>query len=171
VSALLALAAKHWKAVLGASVVLGLVVALIIARSDARHWQKRQEATQAAFDRTVADYRAAAAKARADDLANAARVKTEQQQITERNERAHQAQMADAAARYERLRAKATTYSRTAGTADVSASRDATCLAYAGTGCEAIPALLKAAQDNTDQLVALQAWVEAQGNVDMQGVQ
>lgn len=170
-TAFAAFIAKHWKFALIGLGTTTLLIMLVIARGDARHWKLKAENTQARFDLQVSNYRAAAAKAHADDLANAARVKTEQQAITERTEHAHQAQMADAAARYERLRAKAAAYSGTAGTADVSASREATCLAYAGTGCEAIPALLKAAQDNTDQLIALQAWTAEQGAVDVQGVQ
>jgi hypothetical protein len=167
----IALAAKHWKALLGAAAVLSLTVALLIARSDARHWQKRQEATQAAFDRTVADYRAAAAKARADDLVNAARVKAEQQQITQEVSNDYEARLADARKRADtlRLRINAQANPRASGAAQlptvpVSASA---ALEAPGDGFSIADRLL--ATEQAIQLDALITWVEAQHRVNVNG--
>ena len=163
----LSLAWRHWKAIGAAVVALGLVVALMLARHDAAHWKARQAATQAAFDTTVANYRAAAAEAARLDAENVARVKDKQAAITEKVTHDYESKLADSASRYDRLRAQASGYLSRAGTAAVPASPDTTCLAVAGTRCEELPALLLAAQQNTDQLLALQDWVRAQSKVDV----
>jgi len=165
----LSFAWRHWKAILGLGTVAVLLFLLANARGDARHWEKTAAQTQAAFDQTVAQYRIAAEAAAKLDAQNVLRVKDEQAAVTERIENEYQGKLATAADRYERLRAQAAAYSSGAGSADVSASRDATCLAYAGTDCEGLPALLKAAQDNTDQLVALQTWVRGQAAIEVDG--
>jgi hypothetical protein len=159
-------ALKNWKLVAGGLAIAVLGIMLLIARGDARHWKKAAAAEKQAHALTVANYRQAAEIARRKDAENVNRVRSEQQAITERIEDEYQGKLATADARYERLRTTARTYTGSAGTADVSASREATCLAYAGTGCENIPPLLKAAQDNTDQLIALIAWTKAQGEVN-----
>jgi acyl-CoA synthetase (NDP forming) len=124
---------------------------------------------QAAFAKTVADYRTAADEAARLDKANVARVQTEQTTITERTVHDYQAQLATSADRYERLRAQAAGYlshPSSAQAAGLPDDRETTCRAVAGAGCDAIPPLLKAAQDNTDQLVALQKWVAGQSAVN-----
>lgn len=164
--------ARYWKPLLGAGIILALIVALLIARSDARHWQKRQEATQAAFDKTVADYRAAAEKARAADLANAARVKAEQQQITQEVSHDYEARLADARARADALRvslAAAQAHPRSPGAAQlpaIPASPGGT--AEAPADGFSIADRLKATEQGI-QLDELISWVERQAKVDVNG--
>lgn len=124
------------------------------------------EAERAAHSQTIANYRAAAVQFVLTAAANISRVAAERDAISERNVRELQAARASADARYRRLlESAAEADSRGAGDADLSALADATCRAYAGTGCRELPARLKAAQDNTDQLVALQSWVLEQSRV------
>lgn len=158
---------KHWKLILGGLMIAALVVMLNIRTHQRDKARQLAKDTQAAFDTTVANYRAAAEKARADDLANVARVKAEQEAITERITDEYQDRIASADARYERLRANAEAYRSSARESGVPDTSDAACRAYAGTGCEGLPALLKAAQDNTDQLLALQDWTRAQALVEV----
>ncbi len=158
---------RNWKLVLGGLVVGVPGLMLVFAKADARHWRKLAEQEKSAHALTVANYRAAAETAKRLDVENVARVKTEQTAITERTIDAYQVKLADSASRYERLRAQASGYLSRPVAADVSAARDTTCRAVTGTGCEELPALLKAAQDNTDQLLALQAWTRAQTAVSV----
>lgn len=174
--ALVAFLLRHWRAVLVVSVLAGLVGALVLTAMRL----EQQKATTAsvhaslvrakgAFDLTVASYRTAAVTAARRDAENVARVQARQAAITERAVDDYQARLADSSAAYERLRARSAAYSRSTPAADLSAAGDAACRAYAATSCDALPALLKAAQDNTDQLVALIAWSTAQGEVDVAG--
>lgn len=119
-----------------------------------------------AHQQTVANYRVAALQFAAIAAANIKRVQAERDTITER--KLHELQIARAAAdaRYGRLLATAAEADRRgAGDPDLSAIADATCRAYAGTGCHELPARLKAAQDNTDLLIKLQGWVLEQALV------
>jgi len=79
----------------------------------------------------------------------------------ERKENALKSDRDSAVARYKRLLANAESYRSAPGNADMSAATDAACIAYSGSPCAAIPAKLKSAQDNTDQLVALIDWVQS----------
>jgi hypothetical protein len=98
----------------GLAVSLGLAVLLVVQKIDARHWQKQSaqferlyRTSETAFAETVADYRAAAERARAADEANLARVTARQRAITERTEDEFEARLADARARAERMRVEA----------------------------------------------------------------
>jgi hypothetical protein len=123
-------------------------------------------AERAAHHQTIANYRAAAFEFAREAAANVARVKAERDSITERKLHELQIARASADARYRRLlESAAEADSRGAGDVDLSGVADATCRAYAGTGCHELPARLKAAQDNTDQLLALQAWALEQSRV------
>lgn len=155
----------------GAAIAL-LIVAGVQSCTIDRVTRERDEArqqrddTRAAFDATVVNYRAAAVQFAAIAAANVARVNAERDAINER--RVHELQIArdNAAVRYRRLLATAAEAdSRGAGDADLSAIAEATCRAYAATGCHELPARLKAAQDNTDQLIKLQAWADDQAAV------
>jgi hypothetical protein len=125
-----------------------------------------EKAAWKALDDTKVAYKAAATRAEATQTANLIRVKQEQEQINERNEKILAGMRVDASTRYDRLRAKAQADSRRADEAGLSAAREAACQSVAGADCEAIPTLLKAAQDNTDQLVALIGAVREQEQVD-----
>ena len=118
-----------------------------------------------AHKQTVLNYRAASNRAQEAAKANVARVKKEQEQINERHVEALEERLAVGQSRYDRLRAQSEAYSRSSSEAGMSAASEAACQAHAGTSCEAIPALLKAAQDNTDTLIELQAWAKDQGGV------
>ncbi|MES2903996.1 MAG: hypothetical protein V4696_07410 [Pseudomonadota bacterium] len=65
------------------------------------------DAIQAAFDETVEDYRQASEAAQRAAVANVERVEAEQERITENVTTDYRARIADARARYERLRAQA----------------------------------------------------------------
>lgn len=130
-------------------------------------WNAGWSADHVVYMQTVADYRAAVVEATRIDKANIARVQGEQTAITEKVSNDYENKLADSASRYDRLRAKADGYLSRPSPAGVPETRDTTCQAIAGTDCENIPTLLKAAQDNTDQLIALQAWVTAQSQVDV----
>lgn len=111
---------------------------------------------------TKANFRGAMQAARAAEAANLARVANERARINERISNDFQALRRDADARYRRLLDRARTGAESAaGDAEMSAIASATCRAYAATECDQLPAKLKAAQDNTDQLISLQAWVAA----------
>jgi hypothetical protein len=71
--------------------------------ADAR---QRLADTQAAFDQTVANYRAAAEQARRADAANVARVKAEQAKINQETSDAYQSRLAATRAQLERLRSQ-----------------------------------------------------------------
>lgn len=159
----------NWKLLLGGLAVGLLGIMLMFAKADARHWHKQADQTKAAFDQTVANYRAASDEATRLAAANVTRVKTEQTAITERTIDAYQTKLADSASRYDRLRAQASGYLSRPSETGLPDTRETTCRAVAGAGCDAIPPLLKAAQDNTDKLVSLQAWVTAQAGVDVNG--
>jgi hypothetical protein len=95
----------------GLAVALTLTVLLLVQKGETRHWRKQSgqfeqlyRADQAAFAGTVANYRAAAATARAADLANAERVRADQARIDERTANDFEARLGDARARANRLR-------------------------------------------------------------------
>lgn len=164
------LAARYWRAVIGVALLAAIAALLVV---DAGHRRERDRAVvalsaeQAAHRQTVLNYQGAAVLAGKRDAETLARVTGEQIAITERITHDYQARVDDSTSRYERLREQADAYSRSANDADVSAAREAACRAYAATACDRIPALLKAAQDNTDQLLALIAWAKAQGDVSV----
>lgn len=168
--ALLIALVRQWR--LGIVVVL-LVVLAVVEINGRTHRRERDAAraelaeVQAAHTATIAAYQEAASLAARRDAENLARVQAEQRAVTEKVTDDYQNRLADSAAAYDRLRARAEAFARGAGDPDLSAARDAACRAHAGAPCEALPALLKAAQDNTDQLLALIAWSKAQGGVDV----
>ena len=95
---------------LSAALLLVIGILWISLGAEKRHAAKvetRLAQTQAAFDATVADYRAKAAQAKADDLANKARIEAAQTQRTEVSSHDYEALRARYAAALERLRAGA----------------------------------------------------------------
>ncbi len=95
----------------GLAASAALAILLILAKGDARHWRKQSaqfeqlyQGEQAAFAGTVANYRAAAATARAADQANITRVAAEQRVINERTADDFEARLAAARAAADRLR-------------------------------------------------------------------
>ena len=119
------------------------------------------KAERAAHAETIAVFKKAQADAEAKQVQNLLRVAQAYTDINERKENALKSDRDSAIARYKRLLANAESYRSAPGNADMSAVTDAACIAYSGTRCEELPAKLKAAQDNTDQLVALIDWVRS----------
>ncbi len=158
---------RHWRLFASAAVAGVLILLLMIAKGDARHFKALWRQEQTAHQLTIANYKAAAAEAERMDQANIVRVQTEQQAITEKVTNDYQSKLADSTDRYERLRAKASGYLSHPQSPGLPASPETTCLAVSGTTCEGIPPLLLEAQRNTDQLIALQTWVRAQSQVDV----
>ena len=100
----------NWQGVAGIAASLAIALLLVIQKSETSHWKKqsasfellyRQE--QGAFATTVADYRAAADRARAADQANAERVAAEQAAINERTSNDFEVRIAAARADARRL--------------------------------------------------------------------
>jgi hypothetical protein len=98
----------------GIAIAVILCALLIVQKIETRHWKKQSAQFEQlyrgevrAHAQTVSNYRAAAKQARAADKANAERVKAEQAAINERTNDDLQARLADARARYERLRQSA----------------------------------------------------------------
>ena len=96
---------------LGLAVIIAFALAMIL--HDRNRWKGRAAErqvqtleTKAAFDTTVADYRAAAERALRQDEANAARVRAEQLEINERTRNDYQTRIAAARASAQRLRAQ-----------------------------------------------------------------
>lgn len=92
----------------GWAAALALLVSLHLTRETLGEVKGQRDAEIAAHHLTVANYRAAAEKARANDLANAAKVKAQYDRLAQEKQRAIETQLADArvaAARYlERMR-------------------------------------------------------------------
>lgn len=150
---------------LGAIGIATISVLLLIARADAAHWQKVAKASEALREADRATWREATRKATYDAVFNVTRVQMERAAITERTIHALALDRDRAAAGLDRLRQSAAAHRSAPGHPDLSAEREATCRAYAAAGCDEIPALLKAAQDNTDQLLRWIEWGAAQGAV------
>ena len=90
----------------GLAAALCLALLLVIQKGETRHWRKESARLEAlyrddhsAFAVTVANYRAAAAAARAVDQAAAARVAAAQDQISERTAHDFESRIAAARAR------------------------------------------------------------------------
>lgn len=169
---------RNWKLILGGLALAGLSIALLLAKADARHWEKVANNTQAAFDKTVADYRLASEKAQRIAEANAKRVLTEQQAITQETSSAYQVQLADVRARADALRvqlAKAAANPRGAGTGGASALPATAGGPDAAAAQDGLPAQDWSLEDRVIateqalQLAALQRWVREQAAVDFQG--
>ena len=163
---------------LAASVCLALL--LLLQRGETRHWRKQSgqyeqlyRGEEAARTATVAGYRAAADLARAADKANADRVVAEQRVINERTSNDLEARLADARARYDRLRGEnsiaATDPGRRASTT-VPGLPHAARVAAETSGQDRLPgadALI--ATEQAIQLDELINWVRAQAKVDNNG--
>jgi len=165
-TAALAWVLTHWKTILTGLVVAGLVFMLDIRTGQRDDAVALAKATQTAFNTTVANYRLAAQQAATAQAENVVRVKTEQAKITEDVEHAYQTKLADTATRYDQLRAKAAGYLSRPATDGLPDTREVTCQSVAASSCDELPGKLKAAQDNTDQLVSVLDWAERQGLVE-----
>jgi hypothetical protein len=94
----LSFAWRHWKLILGGLVALSLSVALFLARSDARHAHEALTAEKASHALDIATWRAASAKAIADNLADVRAKEGDAAIITEKANHDLESQLADARA-------------------------------------------------------------------------
>ncbi len=130
-------------------------------RDNVRREKERSAQLLVVHNNTVKAYRAAGRRAQEVQDQNLIRVAQAYTDINVRKENEIKADRDRAIAGYKRLLANAESYRSTPGNADLSAVTDAACIAYSGTRCAELPAKLKAAQDNTDQLVALIDWAKS----------
>lgn len=142
-----------------------LAIALLAARIDARHWKGQAQRIEALRERDLAAVEAATAQAVKSAVLNAHYVARARAAIDERTIDALKNDRDRAVAGFDRLRSQTAAHIRDTAQPDLSALREATCRAVANAACDTIPATLKAAQDNTDQLIALIAWAKEQGAV------
>ena len=173
-TAALAFALRHWKAILSGLVLSGLLLTLHIRTGQRNAARELAEDTQAAFDKTVADYRKAAEIARRKDVENVVRVQAEQAAITEKVSHDYQQDRVAARARADALRVSLARATDTGG-------RRAADLPEASTTARGPDD--RATQDGfsiSDRLIAteqalqlgaLQTWVREQSAIDTTGVQ
>lgn len=152
--------------IIGGLALLGLSLALVFAKADVRHWKKQADQFQKLRLADQEAMRLATYQAAYRAFLNIRRANAQRAVIDERTIHALTDDRTRAVAGFERLRQQATAYRSAPRNPDLSAERDATCRAYAGTACDEIPARLKAAQDNTDQLLRWIDWGRAQAAVE-----
>lgn len=140
--AALSFAWRHWKLILGGLVALSLSVALFLARSDARHAHEALTAEKASHALDIATWKAASAKAIADNIADVRAKESDAATITEDKQHDLEAQLADArnlAADYaRRMRAGAAGDHGNAGQAPVGETASASGGPF-GAGMSVIP--------------------------------
>lgn len=101
---------KNWKLLAGGLALALLAIMLVLAKTDARRgwasaaaWERRARDEKAAFQQTVANFRAARAEAERLDALNKARVEADQRAITERTVDDYEARLAAVRDRYAAL--------------------------------------------------------------------
>lgn len=153
--------------------IIGLLCLwVLLLKADVRDWKARHDRVAAARTADHAVWREAAATATATAVTRALHVERSRQAITERTVHEIATDLHRTDDRYQRLLKRveaAKADPRGSGNAGVPALSDATCRIVAGTSCERIPALLKAAQDNTDLLIHAQHWMRAQAGFPEDG--
>jgi hypothetical protein len=164
-----------WQGIAGIAVGLALAILLIVQMAETRHWKKQSASfeqlyhqEQAASAATVANYRAAAERARAADQANADRVAAEQRAINERTANDYEARLAAARAAAERLRLQSQTAadSGDGGRAPVPGLSAAALSAPRAAGQDRLPQSDRlTATEQAIQLDELIEWVRAQAGV------
>ena len=100
-----------WQGIAGLVLASAFALLLLIQKGETRHWRRQSgqyeqlyRAGEVALAGTVANYRAAAARARAEDEANLGRVAAAQRAITERTADDYKSRLAAARARADQLR-------------------------------------------------------------------
>jgi hypothetical protein len=159
---------------LAASLCLGLL--LLIQKGETRHWKSESaqfeqlyRGEQAAHAATVANYRAAADRARAADQANADRVQAEQAAINRETTNDYETRIAAARTRANRLRLDAAAGADPGGrgkTAMPALSAAADAIAQAPGEDRLPPGDALIATEQAIQLDELIRWAEAQHAVD-----
>jgi hypothetical protein len=112
-AAAIAFAFKHWRLILSSLGFLILGLMLAHAKQEARHWHGQSDrfealyhSEQLAHQATIANYRAAAKQAEAEDAANKARVEHVQTRISKEVSNDYQAKLAALRARYDAIRVR-----------------------------------------------------------------
>ena len=162
---------------------IGLIVAALLGWTslhfwgEARHFEKQSARWQTlytrehtAFGQTVLNYRAAAAQAEAADKANAARVKAQQDQISQEQSDDYEARLAAARAEYQRLRGASTGNPGSGTGADMSSVPAASVGSGEAAGQDGLPLddrYLCTAQ--SIQLDEVLKWADRQGLIDPNG--
>ena len=167
--------------IVGIAASLVLLTLLLMQKGETRHWRKQSgqfeqlyRGEQAAFARTVANYRAAAEAARAADQATAERVLADQRAINERTANDYQVRLAAARAhalRVQREAAAAAAHPCGRGTAPLSALPAPACRPAPAAGQDRLPgsdALI--ATEQAIQLDQLLSWVKQQHAIDVNAV-
>lgn len=165
---------------LNAQGVAGLVVALVLAIlcfrewSEARHWHKQSDrfeqlynGEKTAFAKTVADYRSAAARQKADEDAKNAHTVQQQQAANQETDNEYQARLAAARAEYERLPRSSSSHSGSVAGASVPGVSAPTRGPDEAAGKDGLPssdALI--ATEQAIQLDELEKWIERQHVID-----
>ena len=100
-----------WQGIAGLVLASAFALLLLVQKSETRHWRRQSgqyeqlyRAGEVALAGTIANYRAAAERARAADQANLTRVAAAQAAITEGTADDYQSRLATARARADRLR-------------------------------------------------------------------
>lgn len=160
---MIALTLRNWKPPALAAVIAALSLALIIARGDARHWQKLAAQEKAAHALTVANYRTAAEQARANDLAHARIIEATYATIAQEKQNALESQLADArrnlADYVQRMRATTAADQSGGGAARMSGDADSAGGFAAASGSALVPvADLDICAVNTVKAEGWRAW-------------
>ena len=160
----------------GLAASLCLALLLLAQKIETRHWKKQADSfeelyrgEQVTLAGTIANYRSAAADARAADQANARRVAAEQGAISERTAHDFEARLADARTRAQRLRVdtQPATDPGARRTAAVPSLSAATRRPVEAAGQDRLPAAdALTATEQAIQLDALIRCVQAQHTVD-----
>ena len=160
--------------IVGLAVSLCLGLLLTLQKGETRHWRKQSRqfeqiyrAEQAHFAATVADYRAAADRARAADRSNANRVAAEQRAINERTTNELEARLAAARHAADRLHRKGagSGHPGSRGSAPVPGLPVAAGNPPQAAGEDGLPDAL-VATEQAIQLDELIKWVRRQSEVD-----
>ena len=164
----------------GLAASLCLALLLVLQKGETRHWKKQSSqfeqlyrGEQSIVATTVANYRAAAATARAGDKANADRAAAEQQAINQRSESAFETRLADARARAFAAAQRLRNQPETAANPRIGRSSPMPVVSAASGGAD--QAAVKSGLPSTDALIATEQaiqldelikWVKAQAKVD-----
>ena len=167
----------NMQGIAGLAAAVALAVMLLVQKGEARHWRNQSgqfeqlyHAEQAAFARTVADYRSAAQAARAADRAAADRVRAEQRAINERIVHEYEIRLAAA-----RDRARGVQRATAAAAADSCTGRGAAVPRLPASACATDQAARDDRLPSPDALVATEQaiqldqlirWVKRQAEVD-----
>lgn len=165
----------NWQGVAGLAMAFAVANLLLIQKGETRHFRKESARFErlyrdgeAARAQLVADLASAAAKARTEDQANAARVAEAQNAINRSSLNDFEARIADARARAERLRPQPNAEGRgPTGNPSVPGLSIATGTAAQGAGQNGLSQSDQlTATEQAIQLDALIKWVRAQAAID-----